>query len=114
MFYEPTDGASKNSSRGFGRDRHSGADERRLGAKSRGHTDAVGGPIGLLRTGDVITIDAVKQAINAQLSATELRRRRAQWHAPKPYAATGVLMKYARLVGSASDGAVTGAGPGEH
>ncbi len=75
---------------------------------------AVGGPIGLLRTGDVITIDAVKQAINAQLSATELRRRRAQWHAPKPYAATGVLMKYARLVGSASDGAVTGAGPGEH
>src|SRR5579863_8108607 len=68
---------------------------------------AVGGPIGLLRTGDIVTIDAVKQAINAQLSATELRRRRAQWHAPKPYAAAGVLMKYARLVGSASDGAVT-------
>jgi dihydroxy-acid dehydratase len=70
---------------------------------------AVGGPIGLLRTGDIVTIDAVKQAINAQLSATELRRRRAQWHAPKPYATTGVLMKYAHLVGSASDGAVTGA-----
>jgi dihydroxy-acid dehydratase len=73
---------------------------------------AVGGPIGLLRTGDIVTIDAVKQAINAQLSVAELRRRRAGWRAPKPYATTGVLMKYAHLVGSASDGAVTGAGPG--
>jgi len=72
---------------------------------------AVGGPIGLLRTGDIVTIDAVKQAINAQLSAAELRGRRAKWHAPKPYATTGVLMKYAHLVGSASDGAVTGAAP---
>ncbi len=55
----------------------------------------------------MITIDAVKQAINAQLSAPELRRRRAAWRQPKPYAATGVLAKYAYLVGSASDGAVT-------
>ncbi len=68
---------------------------------------AVGGPIGLLRTGDRITIDAVKQAIDVQLPATELRRRRAAWRARKPYATTGVLAKYARLVGSASDGAVT-------
>jgi len=75
---------------------------------------AVGGPIGLLRTGDIVTIDAVKQAINAQLSVAELRRRRAAWRAPKPYATTGVLMKYAHLVGSASDGAVTGAGTDRH
>ncbi len=68
---------------------------------------AVGGPIGLLRTGDVITIDAVKQAIDVQLSVAELRRRRAAWVARKPYAASGVLAKYAHLVGSASDGAVT-------
>jgi dihydroxy-acid dehydratase len=68
---------------------------------------AVGGPIGLLRTGDVITIDAAKQAIDVQLSAAELRRRRAAWRERKPYAAAGVLAKYAHLVGSASDGAVT-------
>jgi dihydroxy-acid dehydratase len=68
---------------------------------------AVGGPIGLLRTGDRVTIDAVKQAIDVQLSQTELRRRRAAWREHKPYAASGVLAKYARLVGSASDGAVT-------
>jgi dihydroxy-acid dehydratase len=68
---------------------------------------AVGGPIGLLRSGDRITIDAVKQAIDVQLPMAELRRRRAAWREPKPYATSGVLAKYARLVGSASDGAVT-------
>ena len=73
---------------------------------------AVGGPIGLLRTGDIVTIDAVKRAIEVQLSAAELRRRRSAWQARKPYAASGVLAKYARLVGSASDGAVTWTEPG--
>ena len=67
----------------------------------------MGGPIGLLRNGDLVTIDAVKQAIDVQWSAAELRRRRAAWRQPKPYATTGVLAKYAHLVGSASDGAVT-------
>ncbi len=71
---------------------------------------ALGGPIGLLRTGDIVTIDAVKQAIDVQLSVTELRRRRAAWREPKAYATGGVLAKYAHLVGSASDGAVTGPG----
>ncbi len=71
---------------------------------------AVGGPIGLLRSGDIVTIDAVKQAIDVQWSAAEVRRRRAAWRAPKPYAVTGVLAKYAQLVGSASDGAVTWTG----
>jgi dihydroxy-acid dehydratase len=68
---------------------------------------AVGGPIGLLRSGDTITIDAAKQAIDVQLPVAELRRRRAAWRPRKPYAVAGVLAKYAHLVGSASDGAVT-------
>jgi dihydroxy-acid dehydratase len=68
---------------------------------------AVGGAIGLLRNGDRIQIDAVKRTINVALSETELKRRRASWHAPKPYATSGVLAKYARAVSSASLGAVT-------
>ncbi|MFX8949817.1 dihydroxy-acid dehydratase, partial [Acinetobacter baumannii] len=46
---------------------------------------AVGGPIGLLRNGDTITIDAVKRTINADVPAAELRRRRAAWKPRKPY-----------------------------
>jgi len=68
---------------------------------------AVGGPIGLLRNGDRITIDAVKREISVALSAAELRRRRATWKPRKPYTETGVLAKYASLVSSASAGAVT-------
>jgi dihydroxy-acid dehydratase len=73
---------------------------------------AVGGPIGLLRNGDVITIDAVKRTIDVECSAAELRRRRAEWKPRKPYATEGVLAKYAYLVGSASTGAVTRPGAG--
>ncbi len=72
---------------------------------------AVGGPIGLLRNGDLITIDAVRREIQADLAVAELRRRRAAWKPRKPFATTGVLAKYARLVGSASTGAVTGGTP---
>src|SRR5579863_3728484 len=68
---------------------------------------AVGGPIGLLRNGDRITIDARKRELRVELPAQELRRRRRAWKVPKPAAAAGVLAKYARLVGSASEGAVT-------
>jgi dihydroxy-acid dehydratase len=68
---------------------------------------AVGGPIGLLRNGDVVTIDAVKRTIQADVSVAELRRRRAAWKPRKPYTTEGVLAKYAYLVGSASTGAVT-------
>jgi dihydroxy-acid dehydratase len=67
----------------------------------------VGGPLALLRNGDRITIDAQRRSIDVALSAAELRRRRAAWRSPKPYASTGVLAKYARLVSSASYGAVT-------
>ena len=68
---------------------------------------AVGGPIGLLRNGDRITIDAVKREISVALTAGELRRRRAAWKPRKPYTETGALAKYASLVSSASTGAVT-------
>jgi dihydroxy-acid dehydratase len=68
---------------------------------------AVGGPIGLLRNGDRITIDARKRELRVELPAAELRKRRRAWKPGKPAAASGVLAKYARLVGSASEGAVT-------
>jgi dihydroxy-acid dehydratase len=68
---------------------------------------AVGGPIGLLRNGDRITIDAVARTIKAEISAAELKRRRAAWRPRRPYATAGVLAKYARSVSSASLGAVT-------
>jgi dihydroxy-acid dehydratase len=68
---------------------------------------ALGGPIGLLKDGDRIEIDAVKRTLEIAVSAAELRRRRAKWKAPKPYATKGVLAKYARNVSSASLGAVT-------
>jgi dihydroxy-acid dehydratase len=68
---------------------------------------ALGGPIGLLEDGDRSAIDAVKRTLGIELSAAELRRRRARWKTPKPYATKGVLAKYARTVSSASTGAVT-------
>ena len=68
---------------------------------------AVGGPIALLRNGDRITIDARRRQINVEISAAELRRRRRAWKPLRPYATKGVLAKYARVVSSASLGAVT-------
>ncbi len=71
---------------------------------------AVGGPIGLLRNGDRITIDARKRQLQVELSAAELRRRRAAWK-PRKFPPAGVLAKYAHLVGSAARGAVTAVTP---
>ena len=68
---------------------------------------AVAGPIGLLRNGDVVTIDAQRRTIDAAVSAAELQRRKRAWKPRKPFATSGVLAKYARSVGSASLGAVT-------
>ena len=68
---------------------------------------ALGGPIGLLRTGDRISIDARKRELRVALSAAELRRRRAAWKPAEPFTTHGALAKYAHLVGSASRGAVT-------
>ena len=68
---------------------------------------ALGGPIGLIETGDDISIDAESREVTLHVSAAELKRRRKTWVSPKPYARRGVLAKYAREVSSASLGAVT-------
>jgi dihydroxy-acid dehydratase len=68
---------------------------------------ASGGPIALVEDGDRITIDALKHRIDLEVSSSELDRRRSQWTAPVLNERPGVLRKYATLVGSASEGAVT-------
>jgi dihydroxy-acid dehydratase len=68
---------------------------------------AVGGPIGLLKNGDKIIIDAVKGTIDVDLSDEELARRRAEWKPRGTDYNAGALWKYAQLVGPAHLGAVT-------
>ncbi len=70
---------------------------------------AVGGPIALVHDGDEITIDAVKREMHLHVSDDVLAQRRSEWRAPEPYARRGVLAKYARVVSSASLGAITDA-----
>jgi dihydroxy-acid dehydratase len=70
---------------------------------------AVGGPIALVADGDAITIDPARRAIDLEVPAAELARRKAAWRAPAPRYKTGVLAKYARLVSSAALGATTSA-----
>ncbi len=67
----------------------------------------VGGPIALLRDGDRIEIDAENRRIDVLVDEGDLARRRAAWKAPAPRYESGALAKYARLVSSASEGAVT-------
>ena len=69
---------------------------------------ADGGPIAALRTGDTIVVDIKKRRLDVQLSAAELKKRMRAVKRPKPRYTWGVMAKYARLVSSASDGAVTG------
>ena len=69
-----------------------------------------GGVIALLKDGDPITIDAKKRVITADLSEAELTKRRKAWKRPEPRYTKGVLAKYAVLVSSASEGAVTDKG----
>jgi dihydroxy-acid dehydratase len=66
------------------------------------------GPIAALRNGDAIVIDVKRRRVDAELSATELRRRLRAVKPRRPAYATGAMAKYARLVSSASEGAVTG------
>ncbi len=68
---------------------------------------AVGGTIALIHEGDSITVDATKLLIQLNVDEGELARRRAAWVRPEPRYRTGVLGKYARLVSSSSQGAVT-------
>ncbi len=69
---------------------------------------AVGGPIGLLREGDIITLDIPQRRLDVRLTEEEFSDRRANFKPMAPNYTTGVLAKYAKLVSSASEGAVTG------
>ncbi|HUF55812.1 MAG TPA: dihydroxy-acid dehydratase [Thermohalobaculum sp.] len=69
---------------------------------------AVGGPIALIRDGDIIQIDAKKGTLKVKLSAKELKERRKAWPGPlETRYGSGAIWKYAQLVGSTRDGAVT-------
>ena len=68
---------------------------------------AVGGALALVQEDDAITIDAERRVLHLDVSDAELERRRARWQPPAPRYTAGVLAKYARLVSSASVGAVT-------
>ncbi len=67
----------------------------------------VGGPLAIVENGDTITIDADSHALTLHLSDTEIQQRLNDWIKPKPRYTRGVLAKYAKLVSSASEGAVT-------
>jgi len=67
----------------------------------------VGGPLALVKDGDVITIDAENRELNVEISGAQMKRRRQAWRAPKPRYTRGVLAKYSSSVTSASLGAVT-------
>lgn len=67
----------------------------------------MGGPIGLLLNGDVITIDAEKRAIDVDLSDIALEKRRKNWKKPEPKIKSGALFRYMKTVASASLGCVT-------
>jgi len=69
---------------------------------------AAGGPIAAVRDGDTIVFDVKRRRLDLEVSPAEIKRRLRGWRPPKPRYAWGVLAKYARLVSSASEGAVTG------
>lgn len=68
---------------------------------------AVGGPIGLVREGDLITLDVTNRRLDMEVSEDELARRRGDWKPRPPKYTRGVFAKYAREVSSAAEGAVT-------
>ena len=68
---------------------------------------AMGGPIGLLREGDIVTLDIPNRSLDVRLTEEEFSDRRAAWRPLPPKYTTGVLAKYAKLVSSAAEGAVT-------
>jgi dihydroxy-acid dehydratase len=67
-----------------------------------------GGPIAAIRDGDTIVIDVASRTLNVEVAADIVKERLAAWKGPAPRYTTGVLAKYAKLVSSASTGAVTG------
>ena len=99
---------------GLGRDVALATDGRFSGAThgiSVGHVApeaAVGGPIALVREGDEVVIDVDARRVDVNVPVGELAIRLEEWKEPQPRYESGALAKYARLVGSASEGAVTG------
>jgi dihydroxy-acid dehydratase len=69
----------------------------------------VGGPIALVKDGDVISVDAVKNTIELHVSEEELAARRAAWVAPPLKVSQGTLFKYTKAVTDASHGCITDA-----
>jgi len=67
---------------------------------------AVGGPIGLLKDGDIVEVDIPNNSLNVRLSQEELAERRNRWKPPKPKITTGYLARYASMATSADTGAV--------
>jgi dihydroxy-acid dehydratase len=67
---------------------------------------AVGGPIALVREGDLVTVDVDRRRVDLEVDESELAQRRRAWQAPAPRYAAGVFAKYAHLVASAAEGAV--------
>jgi len=67
----------------------------------------VGGTIAIIKEGDTITIDLIKKTINVELSSIEIKKRLAKWQPMKSQYTRGTLAKYAKLVSSASKGAIT-------
>ena len=67
---------------------------------------AVGGPIALVKEGDIITLDIDNYKIKLEVSDEELEKRRAEWKAPQPKVSSGYLARYARFVSSADKGAI--------
>ena len=67
----------------------------------------VGGPIALVKDGDKISISTDSNSINLHVSEDELQKRKQEWKKPIPNYQSGALAKYASLVGSAADGAIT-------
>jgi len=67
-----------------------------------------GGPIAAIHEGDIISLNVAKRQLNLELSDEEIKSRLAAWKAPAPRYKTGVMAKYARMVSSASMGAITG------
>src|SRR3954447_17469319 len=90
-----------------GRKRRSAGPSRRWGTGHVGPEAAVGGPIALLKDGDMITIDAVNGTIDVALSDAELAERKKSWKPRPSEFGSGYIWKYAQQVGPAVNGAVT-------
>jgi dihydroxy-acid dehydratase len=67
----------------------------------------VGGPISLVKNGDMVSVDVKRGKVDLEVSQVEIRNRKKKWKPIRPRYKNGVLAKYASLVSSASEGAVT-------